>query len=53
MKRDFVTCVSSWEEWSTCCNTPVAFSNRVGQLIKIMCGKIGTLEKKAREPRNN
>lgn len=53
MNRDFVTCASFWEEWSTCCNTPVPFSNRVGQLIKIMCEKIGTLEEKAREPRNN
>lgn len=38
--------MSFWEEWSTNGNTPVPFSNRAGQLIKIMCGKIGALEKR-------
>lgn len=38
--------MSFWKEWATKSNAPVPFSDRAGQLIKIMREKTGAAEKR-------
>lgn len=38
--------MSFWKEWATNSNAPVPFSDRAGQLIKIMREKTGAAEKR-------